>query len=128
MSKVSMLEASKRYKVARPTILKHLKQGKITGEKITKDKKTFWQIDTAELARMYEPRDSVAPESAPEVTTGDTAAAPDLQAEVRVLQAKLDAAETLAKERARHIEDLRGLLSGPSQDTVPRRKWWPWSR
>lgn len=128
MSKVSMAQAAKIFAVSRPTLLKHLQQGKISGEKTTVDKNTFWQIDMAELARVYPRRDAVSPPDNVKLTNPDTPAAPDLSAEIRVLQAKLEAAETLAEERQRHIEDLRAMLPSPQskpQEPVHRRRWWP---
>ena len=34
------------------------------------------------------------------------------------------AAETLAEERAAHIEDLRRML--PAPEAGQRKRWWPW--
>jgi len=43
----------------------------------------------------------------------------------RERQPRLEAAEALAEERARHIEDLRKLLTGP-ESRPARRRWWRW--
>lgn len=131
MAKISMAKAAQVFAVSRPTILKHLQQGKISGEKTVQGKNTFWQIDESELARVYPRRDEVAPELPDNLTNTGTQAAPELHAEIKLLQAKLEAAEALAQERAEHIEDLRKLLPGPEdrqQDRGPRRRWWPWRR
>ena len=96
VAKVSMAQAAKLFAVSRPTLLKHLQQGKITGEKTTVDKNTFWQIDMAELSRAYPRRDDPAPPRHDGLTNPVTPDSPDLQAEIRVLQAKLEAAEKLA--------------------------------
>ena len=129
MTKISMAAAAKEFAVSRPTLLKHLQQGKITGEKVVKDKNEFWQIDTAELARVYPRRAGVSAELPANITNPDTPPAPDLSAEIRVLQAKLEAAEKVAEERARHIEDLRRLLDRPQQPTEQRVQWrWPWKK
>jgi len=122
MAKISMAKAAREFAVSRPTLLKHLKQGKITGEKTIKDKNEFWQIDEAELARVYPRREEVAPDLPANLTNSDTPASPDLQAEIRVLQAKLEAMEQIAEERARHIEDLRQLLPGP-EHRADRPRW-----
>ena len=133
MAKVSMLEASKLFKVSRPTLLKHLQQGKISGEKVKIDKNEFWKLEVSELARLYEKRESLqgaTPEPSPEVTKGFTDPAPGLHAEIKLLQAKLEAAQALAEERARHIEDLRKLLPGPGENVSSEKKgpkFWPWS-
>jgi len=127
MTKISMLEASKLFAVSRPTILKHLQQGKITGEKVTKDKNEFWQIDMSELQRVYERRDKPAPALASDLTNSGMSVSPDLHAEIRLLQAKLEAAERLADERALHLEDLRKLLTrqqAQPESTQGPRRWW----
>jgi hypothetical protein len=127
MTKISMAQAAKLFAVSRPTLLKHLQQGKISGEKVTVDKNTFWKIDMAELTRVYPRRDEVSAKEHDEVTKDYTGPTGALQSEIKLLQAKLEAAEALADERLRHIEDLRNLLTRP-QDPVVRRGWWPWSR
>lgn len=118
MSKVSMAQAAKLFAVSRPSLAKHLKAGKISGEKVG----DTWQLDTSELARVYPYRDVKASPSEHgtlPARAGDSGQ--ELQAEIRVLQARLEAAETLAAERGRHIEDLRAMLPGPA----PWRRWWP---
>ena len=116
MSKVSIAKAAKLFAVSRPTLLDHLKKGKLSGEKVGDS----WQIDMAELKRVYQPRngkgDNTRHDDLPQ--TGTTPAG-ELQAEIRVLQAKLEAAEKLAEERARHLDDLRKLLPAPE-----KRRWW----
>lgn len=136
VSKVSMLEASKLFQVSRPTLLKHLQQGKISGERVTVDKNTFWKLDVSELARVYDRRGEVvtpAPVATPDLpvqhTNHGTDPTPGLQAEIKLLQAKLDAAERLLEERQKHLDDLRLLLERPverAQEPAPRRRWWPW--
>lgn len=123
MSKVSMAEAAKMFDVSRPTLAKHLKQGKISGEQIQRDKQKVWQLDASELKRVYSYRDA-APEKVmhEDLSVPSGGAAPDLQAEIKVLQAKLDAVTLLAEERAQHIEDLRKMLPAPDQrHSAP---WW----
>ena len=120
MSMLSMVQAAKIFNVSRPTLSKHREQGKITGQKID----GAWQFDKAELARVYITRAKAAEQLhadfAPVAGVGDTG----LQAEIKLLQAKLDAAERLLEERQKHLDDLRGLLT----DTRPaeRRPWWRW--
>lgn len=53
MANVSIREAVKFYQVSRPTLSKALKGGDVSG---VKDGKGQWQIDPAELARVYQPR------------------------------------------------------------------------
>ncbi len=121
MSKVSMAQASKIFDVSRPTLLKHLQKGKISGEKIDES----WQLDLSELARIYTRRGEtpVTPVHA-QFPKPDIEETINLQAEIRVLQAELKAAERLLDERERHLDELRKLLDRP--DTRPQgRRWWP---
>ena len=130
MSKVSMAEAAKLFEVSRPTLSKHLKEGKISGNHVFVNGAKVWQLDMSELKRVYQRRGE-----SPESHLHDDLPAPsqtketELQAEIRVLEAKLEAAEKLAEERARHLEDLRHLLPAKKDfESNQRRKgWWPWS-
>lgn len=127
MPKVSMAQAAKMFAVSRPSLAKHLKSGKISGEKTD----SGWQLDTSELARVYPLRkDEVAGKLHDDLPEGGMGASGDLQAEIRVLQAKLEAAEKLAEERGKHLEDLRRLLPGPDdrQPRVLQLRAWPWLR
>lgn len=127
MGKISMAEAARVFGVSRPTLLKHLQQGKISGEKTTVEKNTFWQIEESELARVYPRRDEIAANAAGNVTFTGTDAAGNLQAEIMVLQAKLEAAQAMIEEKDKHLDDLRGLLPGP-QDRGQGRRWWSFGR
>ena len=74
--------------------------------------------------RVYIPRDQMPdspPDSHPDshTVTGATIQEVKLQGEIKALQARLDAAEAMAEERARHLDDMRKLLERP------RRGWWP---
>lgn len=124
MSKVSMARAAKLFEVSRPTLAKHREQGKISGEKIG----DAWQFDMSELSRVYTRRGAKAekPDAGlhADLAGHDTGAASELQGEIKLLQAKLEAAEKLAEERLQHLDDLRRLLPGPD-DRPGRRRWWP---
>ena len=124
MSKVSMAKAAKMFEVSRPTLAKHHEQGKISATR-TDDS---WQFDIAELARVYPRRGTKPATPSPplhaDLADNDRGAAGDLQAEIRVLQAKLEAAEKLAEERGKHLDDLRRLLPAPDNRPAPRRGLW----
>jgi hypothetical protein len=125
MSKVSMAEAAKLFEVSRPTLAKHLKEGKISGNHVSVNGAKVWQLDMAELKRVYQRRGKAVDGG---LHDGLAAIAPDpgteLQAEIRVLQAKLEAAERLAEERLKHLDDLRRMIPGPEAKPT-RRGWWP---
>jgi len=119
MAKISVSEAAKRYEVSRPTLQKHLKNGKISGEKV--DGKV-WKLDTAELARVYEARGNLSG-NLPETLSGfSSGLSESLKAENERLKADLASMTALADERAKHIEDLRVMLPGPGGQ---KRRWWP---
>ena len=129
MSKVSMAKAAKMFEVSRPTLAKHREQGKISGEKLG----DAWQFDIAELARVYPRRgastETPAPSLHADLAEDDRGVAADLQAEIRVLQAKLEAAERVAEERGRHLDDLRRAIARPEQASsepkqAPRLTLW----
>jgi len=121
-----MAEAAKLFDVSRPTLAKHLKEGRISGDHVSVNGAKVWQLDMSELKRVYQRRGK---EDAPPLHDGLAGSAPDqgaeLQAEIKLLQAKLEAAERLAEERGKHLDDLRRLLPGP-QEQPPRRKGWWW--
>jgi len=132
MGNLSLREAVKHYDVSRPTLQKALKNGKVSG---VQDGKGQWQVDPAELARVYRPRAADVEKdtgfSTGDLPTANKALRGGFDAEVQSLKAALElerarreAAEALADERARHIEDLRRML--PPPDAAPRRRWWPW--
>ena len=57
MPLISVSRAAKLYDVSRPTLQKALKDGTISGQKVKAGGSESWQIDTAELARLYQIRD-----------------------------------------------------------------------
>ena len=125
MTKISMAQAAKIFAVSRPSLAKHLKSGKISGEKVGEN----WQLDEAELARVYAYRaNKDAGKGHADLSADDRKAATDLQAEIRVLQAKLEAEQEARKLVERNLDDLRKLLPAPSQDQGSRRRWWPFGR
>jgi hypothetical protein len=56
MPLISVSKAAKLYDVSRPTLQKALKEGAVTGRKVKAGGSESWQIDTAELARLYQLR------------------------------------------------------------------------
>lgn len=131
MAHLSIREAVKHYQVSRPTLTKALKNGKISG---VQDGKGQWQIDPAELARVYKPREADPVKDIKEdpvnltiENTPDYVEMERLKGALAVAEARADAAEQLAQERADRIEDLRRMLPPPNE--APSSKWrWPWSK
>ena len=117
MGKLSLREAVKHFDVSRPTLQKALKNGKLS---VVQNGKGHWTIDPAEMARVYQPR-SALPDKVEKALPGNfTNVNTPLDGEVNVLksalalaEARADAAEKLAQERAERIEDLRRMLPPP---------------
>ena len=57
MPMISVSRAAKLYDVSRPTLQKALRNGTISGQKRKAGGSESWQIDTAELGRLYQLRD-----------------------------------------------------------------------
>ncbi|HDL6800127.1 TPA: hypothetical protein PXL63_004795 [Escherichia coli] len=131
MANVSIREAVKLYQVSRPTLTKSLKNGKISG---VQDDKGQWQIDPAELARVYKARTDRAATGGQVGPDNFTSENTHLPGEVDTLKARLAeaeqraaVAEALAEERGKHIEDLRRMLPAPQEAQRPGWRW-PWKR
>lgn len=132
MEKLSLREAVKHFDVSRPTLQKALKIGKLSG---VQNGKGHWTIDPAELARVYQPRNSLPekvdkplPDNFPSKNTpvGDEVNA--LKTALALAEARADAAEKMAQERAERIEDLRRMLPPPVPTHSHTNWWWPWSK
>lgn len=151
MPKLSVSKAAKMFDVSRPTLQKALKDGTITGEKVTAGGSESWEIDTAELARLYKLRnpepdnmprqeDESGQHLATEKTGENAGLSPEL---VRELESRLQAAQTeldqlraskaeaeinLAKAQATAEERLRMLnnmkLIPKDEDQVQRKTLW----
>lgn len=114
--KLSIREAVKHFNVSRPTLTKALNSGKISG---VQNGKGEWSIDPSEVARLYRARTSLPVADAVNITKLNTSENNALEARVKVLEAELSAARTLAEERAAHIDDLRRLLPAAAPARPP---------
>lgn len=121
MPKISPREAAKMYQVSRATLMRALSDGKISAEKTDAG---HWQIDTTELARVYQPRRTSPAQS----NHSETPSEPLLDHAMAVRLARAEAALEAEREKTallqRHLDDVRRLL--PPPDAKPRRRWWPW--
>lgn len=154
MPLLSISKAAKTFEVSRPTLAKALKEGRITGEKTEKDGMETWQIDTAELARLYKLRkpdpakvasqdtdigQSLAVEKSVDNGPLQGEALTELQSELQAARAELDAlrtgkaeaerdlaaAQAVAEERRRILDDMTKRLTKPDDQS---RKGGFWSR
>ena len=125
MVKISVREAVKHYQVSRPTLMKHLKNGKLSG---SKDGQGTWKIDQSELARVYKPRvigDNVDQSN---LTTSNNSVNSN---ENSLLQVKLDAAleviERLETDKAdwkQQAQSLARLMPPDGAGEGPKRSLW----
>jgi len=128
MPKLSPRQAVKMYQVSRATLMRSLIDGKISAEKTEAG---HWQIDPAELARVYEPRakgnpvDRTKPDHLSQGEP-DQKAAPDQDINARLAKAEAELAAEREKVELlqRHLDDVRRML--PPPDAKQRRRWWPW--
>lgn len=164
MSLISISKAAKLFDVSRPTLQKALKDGTISGQKVKSGRSESWQIDTAELARVYllrhpdtdkgnitsmESEQRLAMENSSDFTGLPEELAKGLEslaAELAKARAELEetradqlrtrqelaAAQAVAEERKRLLDDMMKLLPPPAPmepaKTPARRSWWPWRR
>ena len=127
MPKLSPRDAVRLYRVSRATLTKALSDGKISAEKTDAG---HWQIDPAELARVYLPRapqKAVSRASPGQVSRDEpgqkTAVDHDMAARLAKAEAELAAEREKTALLQRNLDDLRRML--PPPDAKPRR-WWPW--
>ena len=93
-------EASKATGKSKPTIQEQIKKGRISA---VKDDLGRYQIDPAELHRLYPPLSSEKPETERDLTS----LMKEKEAEIRGLQDRLKAVSELKERIERECEDLR---------------------
>jgi predicted site-specific integrase-resolvase len=126
MPELSLREATRRFAVSRATLNKHLANGKVSG---SRDDAGHWRIDTAELMRVYSPRETVGRSTPDQVDRSK----PDQKADVghdistrlAVAEAALEAEREKTAMLQRHLDDVRRMLPPPV--AAKPRSWWPWS-
>jgi len=128
MPKLSPREAVKAYQVSRATLTKALKNGDISAKKTDAG---HWQIDPAELARVYQPRPTGNPvdrTKPDQLSRSEPDQKPDVDHDVAARLARAEAELAAEREKVelleRHLDDVRRML--PPPDAKPRRRWWPW--
>jgi len=131
MANLSLREAVKEFNVSRPTLTKSLNSGKLSG---VRNGKGQWEIDTSELARVYQRR-VVNSEIGGKTEQGKFAGhdvplsgeIEKLRTALALAEARAEAAEKLAQERSERIEDLRRILPPPNLSASGKpRGLWSW--
>ena len=131
MSSLSPAQAAKIFKVSRATLMKAIKEGAVSANR---DDRGHWQIDTSELARVYDPRKSDLPSQSALGRSGQPNLEDDIQPissssemenslseRLAVAEAELRAEREKNEILTRHLEDVRRLLPAPPK----RRRFWP---
>lgn len=129
MTKLTPREAVKLYQVSRTTLMGALENGTISAEKTDAG---HWQIDPAELARVYQPRapqKAVSRSKPDQLIRREPDQKPPLDHVLELRLARAEAALDAEREKTalleRHVADLRRML--PAPDPPPaRRRWRPW--
>lgn len=123
-------QAAKASGVATATITRALKSGKISGKK---DENGSWEIDPAELHRVFPPiprKDHEIPFVKQNETPPETL---ERAGEVRVLEREVqmlrDALNDAREDRDKWRDMAERLsLAPPSPQVEQHRGWWPWRR
>jgi hypothetical protein len=123
MPELSPREAVKIYRVSRATLMKALEDGKLSG---SRDDAGHWQIDAAELMRVYPPRKTVGRTMPDQMNRSEpdqkADAGHDILVRLAIAEAALDAEREKTALLQRHLDDVRLML--PPPDARPRRRWW----
>lgn len=123
-------QAAKATGVATATITRAIKSGKISGRK---DETGSWEIDPAELHRVFPPVSRKDPESPSVKQDAIPHEPPERGGEVRALEREVqtlrDALSDAREDRDkwRDMAERLSLAPPPPQVKEPRG-WWPWSR
>lgn len=102
----SLTEAAEAVGKSRTTIQRAIKSGKISAKK---NDNGSYDIDPAELHRVFVKR-TVTSHVQPNETIRNSDETLQKESDFKVLEVKLQAAEAMAEERSKTIEDLRARL------------------
>lgn len=139
MPLISVSKAAKLFQVSRPTLQRALKTGAISGEKSVDGKVETWQIDTAELARLYSLRDPEAvtlagqdnqigqrldvPKNS-ETSNLSGEVVRGLEGQLQAVKEELAAALAVSEERRRLLDEMVKALPRPAEPEKARRGLW----
>lgn len=109
MPLISVSRAAKLYDVSRPTLQKALRDGAISGQKTKAGGSESWQIDTAELARLYRLRGGKADK--------------DIVGVGQLLDVEnTSVSDNLSGELAKEVESLKAALAQMTEDRDQERE------
>ena len=128
----TLYQAAKAAGRTKATIQEAIKKGRISAHKNTLGR---YEIDPAELHRVYKPVSLPTGRQSGEPDTANPAPAPDHTAEIRRLSDKIDLLERLCSQIEGERDDLRSerehwrrQLTDQTTPTrpAPRFWFWPW--
>lgn len=130
MPKLSPRDAVKMYAVSRATLMRALLGGKISAEKTDAG---HWQIDAAELSRVYAmraPQKTVSRTEPKQLSQRETPHEPPPEQALELRLARAEAALDAEREKTallqQHLDDLRRMLPPPDAALERKRGWWRW--
>ena len=137
--------AAKATGMSRTAVLRAIQSHKISAKK---NEHGEWDIDPAELHRVYPPKQGAPVADTGQVNDTQQPSNTDLMLENREMKARLQAAEQRIRDKDGTIDDLRRRLDAEAEErrkltalltdqrekaqesppAPPRRSWWPWGR
>lgn len=123
MTKLSLNKAAKEASVAKSTLLEALNSGRMSAEK---NEKGHWQIDPAELFRVF-PKSSSTEQEKPKPTPVEnpqkTSQNSALEVEVKMLREQIDRMDTeRARERAQFTDQIEALREQAERQSADHRQ------
>lgn len=104
-------EACQRYHVSPATLRRAIKAGKLEGARREKTGNGVWRIPNSSLKTLYKTREGYTQEKA-EINENKPEDITALRMQIEILQAKLEAAQDLARLQEKRAEELSGILRG----------------
>lgn len=123
MTKLSLNKAAKEAGVAKSTLLDALSSGRMSAEK---NEKGHWQIDPAELFRVF-PKSSSNEQEEPKPTPSEnpqkTSQNSALEVEVKMLREQIDRMDTeRERERAQFTDQIEALREQSERQSADHRQ------
>lgn len=144
--KLTAAKAAQEVGKSTATITRAIEKGKISA---VKDENGAWEIDPAELFRVFAPAKRENPSMQRNANPSETGENRGLQPDFEVLSEKLRSSEALNARLSDEVADLRRRLddeaaerrkltamltyetpaaASPVAAERPKRSWWPWGR
>lgn len=106
---LGVAEATRRYQVSPSTLRRDLKAGKLKGARREKTGNGAWRIPDSSLKTLYKTREGSTQEKA-EINENKSEDITALRMQIEILQAKLEAAQDLARVQESRADELSQIL------------------